>query len=71
MKNTEYFAELLKSGLIAVADAITPLRSLPGKDSTGGYVSSLTEAVMGMTAGLTEIANAIADLAEAVRERNS
>ena len=41
----------------------------PGHDATGGCVDSLTEAVMGTTAGLVQIANAISDLAEAIRER--
>ncbi len=40
----------------------------PGEDATGGRVDSLTEAVMGVTAGLVQIASAISDLAEAVRE---
>ncbi len=34
----------------------------------GGTVGSLTEAVMGVTAGLVAIATAIHDLADAVRE---
>ena len=41
----------------------------PGKDETGGHVECLTEAVMGITAGLCRVAEAIADLAAAVRER--
>ena len=41
----------------------------PGQDATGGTVDSLTEAVMGTTAGLVRIADAISDLAEAIRER--
>lgn len=53
-----------------VANAITPIGSnaCPGHDETGGAVGSLTEAFMGVTAGLCKIANAITDLAEAVRE---
>jgi len=39
-----------------------------GKDATGGHVECLTEAVMGVTAGLCRIADAISDLASAVRE---
>ena len=39
-----------------------------GKDSAGGTVECLTEAVMGVTAGLVEIADAIRSLADAVRE---
>lgn len=52
-----------------VASAITPRGALPGTDSSGGHITSLTEAVMGITAGLFEVASAIRDLAEAVRER--
>jgi hypothetical protein len=54
--------------LQAIARAITA-NAVGGTDAAGGHVESLTEAVMGMTAGLIQIANAISDLAEAVRER--
>jgi hypothetical protein len=50
-----------------IAEAITPV-AMPGHDATDGTVASLTEAVMGATAGLVQIAEAIHDLAEAVRE---
>lgn len=53
-----------------VRDAITPFSALPGRDETGGVITSLTEAVMGMTAGLVKIADSISELAAAVRERN-
>ena len=52
----------------ALAEAITPSGVLPGRDETGGHVSCLTEAVMGVTAGLHRIAESIGELAEAVRE---
>ena len=52
-----------------VAKAICPQNAMAGKDATGGHVGSLTEAVMGMTAGLVRIAEAIDGLADAVRER--
>ncbi|MFZ1538868.1 MAG: hypothetical protein WAT23_15985 [Chromatiaceae bacterium] len=42
-----------------IARAITPKDSMAGEDATGGRVISLTEAVMGVTAGLVRIANAI------------
>lgn len=51
-----------------VADSITPI-AFPGTDETGGRVESLTEAVMGVTAGLCQIASAIESLAEAIREK--
>ena len=37
-------------------------------DASGGYITSLTEAVMGVTAGLHAIAGSISELAEAQRE---
>jgi hypothetical protein len=38
-----------------------------GHDASGGYVTSLTEAVMGVTAGLCRIAESIDGLSDAVR----
>ncbi len=52
----------------AIARAILPPDTMPGHDAAGGTVASLTEAIMGMTAGLVQIATAIHDLADAVRE---
>ncbi|MGA1753171.1 MAG: hypothetical protein ACO395_07420 [Pontimonas sp.] len=54
-----------------VAKAIADPAAAAGRDDTGGYVNSLTEAVMGMTAGLCKIASSINYLADAVRERDS
>ena len=51
----------------AVASSITPTNVSAGTDANGGHVESLTEAVMGMTAGLIAIAGAIDNLADAVR----
>jgi hypothetical protein len=59
--------ELARAGR-QIADAIS-VTAAPGKDETGGTVVCLTEAVMGITAGLCRIADAIGDLAEAIRER--
>ncbi len=50
-----------------IAIAITP-NGTAGNDEAGGHVESLTEAVMGITAGLHKIAEAIESLAAAVRE---
>lgn len=61
--------EALRRAMAQVADAITPQGAVGGSDATGGHVRSLTEAVMGMTAGLVQIAEAIDNLAEAVRDR--
>jgi len=41
-----------------VAHALAPQDAGPGHDETGGHVESLTEAVMGNTAGLVKIAQA-------------
>ena len=59
------------NGFTKLARAITPLSAMAGTDAAGGRVESLTEAVMGVTAGLVQIAEAISDLAEAVRERDA
>lgn len=57
------------NGLRAVASAITPADCMGGHDETGGTITSLTESVMGMTAGLCRIASAIESLADAIRDR--
>ena len=56
----------LTSAIRRVGAAITP-NVCGGRDATDGHVESLTEAVMGVTAGLVQIANAINNLADAVR----
>lgn len=53
-----------------ISRAIIPGDAAPNRDATGGSVDSLTEAVMGVTAGLVQIADAINNLAAAVRERD-
>ena len=60
--------EEISTRLRLLASAITPY-ALPGIDATGGTVTSLTEATMGVTAGFVQIADAINNLADAVRER--
>lgn len=59
-------ANIAKAGF-AIRTAITPIAQ-PGRDETDGHVESLTEAVMGVTAGLVRIADALHDLAAAIRE---
>jgi hypothetical protein len=49
-----------------IANAITPNGAAPAPDANGGFVASLTEAVMGCSSGLAAIANAIDRLASAV-----
>ena len=62
-------SEELVEAVMSVASAVTPRGAMPGHDATGGSVGSLTEAVMGITAGLCKVASAIDNLADAVRER--
>jgi len=47
-----------------LANAITPYGLDRGTDATGGVVMSLTEAVMGVSSALVQIADAIAGLKE-------
>lgn len=50
-----------------VGKAITPPNALDGMDAAGGSVSSLTEAVMGNTAGMMAIAEALNNVANAIQ----
>ena len=54
-----------------IADAITPSDAAHGHDATGGTISSLTEAVMGVTAAMVRIADAIESVASAIGQRSS
>ena len=65
----DVLADLAHSGN-RIASAILPAGAVAGKDAAGGTVDSLTEAVMGVTSGLVKIADAIHDLAEAIRDGN-
>ncbi len=51
-----------------LADSITPV-SASSIDATGGNIGCLTEAAMGITAGLVKVADAINHLAEAIENR--
>jgi len=55
-------AELIRA-LNKLGYAITP-DAFPGHDEAGGTVASLTEAVMGITAGLFAVAEAIREHGE-------
>lgn len=63
--------EQLANQVRNVANAISPLDASMGHDETGGTVASLTEAVMGVTAGLCKIAEAIGWVAEQFEEYNA
>lgn len=54
----ESLAEILNQQLSRIAKAITA-DAAPNQDAAGGTITSLTEAVMGVTAGLCRIAEAI------------
>lgn len=55
----------------AIANALTPINALGLQTPNGGHVGSLTEAVVYAAENLGRIADAIQDLADAVRERES
>lgn len=52
-------ASILNQLVDQLANAIFPQGATPAKDESGGHVASLTEAVMGITAGLFAVADAI------------
>jgi hypothetical protein len=52
-----------------IASAIRSSGVAAGPDAMGGTIDSLTEAVMGVTGGLCQIAEAINQLADAVKYR--
>ena len=54
--------------IYALAGAISPNNAARGEDAAGGTVGSLTEAVMGVTAGLCRIADSVQSLACAVND---
>lgn len=62
MKNSESVADAITK----VAKSITPLNG-SGTDDAGGHVASLTEATMGICAGLHAIAMAIDRFSEAIQ----
>lgn len=57
--------------LSRIANAITPTEALAMQTPSGGRVGSLTEAVIFASESLMKIADAIGDLASAVRERDA
>ena len=68
-KVTKQAIEDIEAAIRRLASAITPV-AVPGTDAGGGTVESLTEAVMGVTAGLFAIAGAIESVAEVLRDRD-
>lgn len=50
--------QYMAMGIHKIANAITPSGVAPATDATGGHVASLTEAVMGATRAMQNIADA-------------
>jgi hypothetical protein len=61
-----YEVKQLTGAANMIADAILPLNSTGITDDAGVFVNSLTEAVMGVTAGLIRVASALEDIAAAI-----
>lgn len=64
----DQICSVVSAGMRQVADSIYPSGVFPGSDPGGGHVASLTEAVMGNTAGLFAIAEALDNVAQAIRD---
>lgn len=58
----------LAKGFSLLANAITPIRSVGATDASGCYVESLTEAVMGLTSAVFQVAKEIEYLSDLVKE---
>ena len=65
-----FHVERIADGVGRVAQAITA-NAAPGHDATGAHVECLTEAVMGMTQALSDIAEAINRIASALEDQNT
>ena len=62
----EELSNAVEYGLRLIADKLAPVDAIDGKDACGGNVGSLTEAVMGVTAGLVAIAHAMESVQDAI-----
>lgn len=58
----------ISDSIRALAAAVTPPGSCGADDAAGTYCESLTEAVMGVTAGLVKIADALEMIGDEMRE---
>jgi hypothetical protein len=65
---TKEITSAISSAASRIARAITA-DAAPGPDANGGLVDSLTEAVMGTTASLARIADALESVADAIKGR--
>lgn len=68
MKSDKDDLRELANSVRAIGRAITPPDVAAGQDACGEHVDSLTEAVMGVTAGLVKVADALDGIAKAIRE---
>ena len=59
----------MANSIKTLAGAVYPPGVLAGRDASGGTVTSLSEAVMGINAGLEKVAAAIEYLAYVVRDQ--
>ena len=74
MKNTIEMTEALESfsdGIYRIAKAITPLDAAAMETPNGGRVASLTEAVIYAAENIGRIADALSDIADAIRSSKS
>lgn len=71
MANVTDTIQHVANALRSISRAITADKTSGEDAATGGDVDSLTEAVMGITAGLYNVASAISKLASAVRDNQS
>jgi len=63
----EEMVDGVERAITRIAGAITPVDAAPGTDQHGGVIDSLTEAAMSLSQSGSQIALAIEDLADAVR----
>lgn len=66
--DTDINLEPVADAIRTLANALTPTGAVAGHDASGGYVRSVTEAVMGITSGLYAIASSIERLGDAVQD---
>ena len=69
MMDDEQLAELTHS-LVRIAHAITPTDAMPFRDDDGMIVASLTEAVLSHAGTVQRVADALNEIALAIRESN-
>ena len=70
MKTTIEMTEALEfcsEGIYRIADAITPNGAAAMETPNGGRIASLTEAVIYAAENMEHIANALSDIADAIR----